>query len=136
MSTATAPATVSLSSRASVTINVAGQIAATIRSQIELGVLMALGARQLSATDGCGSVTGDPGLVFDASILPYRKDGTRGARARTMRVEVSLNGRDYYDVVVHYVNRGERIEHAMIENVPAENLSLVLLHLDRDDDHA
>lgn len=53
-----------------------------------------------------------------------------------MRVEVSLNGRDYYDVVVHYVNRGERIEHAMIENVPAENLSLVLLHLDRDDDHA
>lgn len=134
MSTITAPTTVTVSTEASVTSKVAFEVARILRSQIEGGVLMSLGARTFLATNGKCTVTGDPGLVFDATILPYRKDGTRCTRARTMRVEVTLNGGDLYDLVVTYTQGLERLLHERITDVPVESLNRVLLSLDSDDD--
>ena len=134
MSTITAPATVTVSTEARVTNEVAFEVARIVRSQIEGGVLMSLGARTFLATNGKCTVTGDAGLVFDATILPYRQDGTRSTRPRTMRVEVTLNAADLYDVVVTYTQRLERLMHERISDVPVESLNRVLLSLDSDDD--
>ena len=110
------------------------QVAKTIRRQIEVGVLFSLGARQFAAISTSGGVK--PALAFNATILPYRKDGSRGTGARTMLVEVALNALDLYDITVTYRNRGELVTHESIENVDAFSLSRVLLSLDSDEPRA
>ena len=98
------------------------EIASTIRSQCQSGVLMSLGARNYVATPN--------GLRFHATILPMRKDGTRGTRPRTMEVEIALNGRDYYDIAVVC---GEKV-HAELKDVDVATLNRALLSLDYDGD--
>lgn len=80
------------------------QVAETIRTQIPSGVLMSLGARRLRGVVH----EGNPGLAFDARILPFTKAGDRGAAARTMHIYVTLTAADLYDVVVWYPRRGDR----------------------------
>ncbi|AWY06704.1 hypothetical protein SEA_ZETA1847_70 [Microbacterium phage Zeta1847] len=105
--------------------NTTATIAHTIREQITTGALMALGARELIATES--------GLRFTASILPFTKSGARGTRARAMRVEVTLNGLDYYDVVVSYAGRDySTVEHYAGDNIDAFSLARILLALDYD----
>lgn len=107
-------------------------IAATIRQQIELGVLMSLGARDLAYT----TAGEKPGFTFKATVLPFRKDGTRGTRGRTMRVTITFSPVDDYTVTVGYLNRYEWVEHFRTEGVYADALNRVLLSIDSDDDRA
>lgn len=113
-------------------MNTAADTATIIRQQIEIGVLMSLGARDLAYT----TTDGQPGLTFKATVLPFRKNGTRGTRGRTMRVTVTLTPADDYTITVSYLNRYEWIEHFRAEGVYADALNPVLLSIDSDHDRA
>lgn len=106
--------------------------ATVIRQQIETGVLMSLGAREFAYT----TTDGQPGLTFKATVLPFRKNGTRGTRGRTMRVTVTLTPADDYTVTVGYLNRYEWVEHFRAEGVYVDALNRVLLSIDSDHDRA
>lgn len=103
-------------------------VAQIITKQIGQGVLMSLGARNLRYSDDA--------LIFDASILPITKTGKRGTTARTMRVVVSLNQMDTYDILVSYPQRGDRygLKPAVIHydgrNIYADQLASLMLALD------
>lgn len=100
----------------------------TVHGQIDHKVMWSLGATGLQySAEGLG------GIEFDARILPFKVNGERGSRARVMRVKVLLNGSDLYDVTVGYLNkRFDWVEHAVVRDVYADNLHLVLLALDWD----
>lgn len=105
-------------------------VAQTIRSQIQTPVLWALGAHQLSAT----TEDGKPGLTCSVRVLPFRKDGTRASRPRIMRLFVLLNGLDYYDIKVTYLNKFDVVEHVSFTDVDVFSLNRVLLSIDSMDD--
>lgn len=104
------------------------EVAKTILSQIDRGVLMSLGASSL----GRMTVEGLPCLMFIARILPFNKNGARRSRAVKMAVHIALDPSDTYTVFVHHLTKGERVEHARIEGVYADDLNHVLLALDFD----
>lgn len=107
------------------------QIANIIREQITTGVLMSLGARSFTEMDEWETRRG--GLDFHATILPMRKDGTRGTRARTMRVWVELAWNDTYTVKVFYTGRDwQDVTHFQRDMVYADQLPKLLLALDYD----
>lgn len=102
--------------------------ATVIRGQLEGGVLMSLGAITWDAiADG-----GDPGLAFQARILPFNKDGSRSDRPRLMDVTIRGNDRGSYDIEVVYFNGARRIVHWAGENTSPALLNRVLLALDYD----
>lgn len=115
-------------------------IAHTFQRQITNGVLMSLGAHNfvhgnITATEDSTPL---PSLAFNARILPMTKSGARGSAPRTMRVVVSLNGADLYDVHVSYRQRGDRyglkprVVHHEATDVYADELPRLLLALDYD----
>jgi hypothetical protein len=114
-------------------------IPAVIRSQIELGVLMSLGASDLMS-DRVHAAKDEPSdsLTFKARILTK----PRGA-VRIMRVTVTLDPSDTYSIKVGYFKArrnapgahgwapSEWIEHYSAENVYCDSLNRVLLSLDQ-----
>lgn len=122
------------------TATIARETADIIRQQIETGVFMSLGARDLrhgniAATPESAAL---PSLIFTATILPMTKDGSRGTAARSMTVTIGHNAADYYDVRVTYPQRGDRygikppVVHFKADDVDAASLSRLLLALDYD----
>lgn len=103
-----------------------------VRSRIEPGVLMSLGARNLRDADDA--------LTFDATILPLADNGTRAERARTMTVTVIEHGLNpahgftEFGVYVSYPTRGTRVTHYQSDRIPAGRLNRTLLALDYDGD--
>lgn len=116
------------------------EVAATIKAQITDGVLMSLGARDFKY--GAVAATPEaeklPSLIFDATILPMTKSGARGTAARTMRVVVSHNAMDYYDIRVTYNQRGDRhgfqppVVHYEADDIDGETIQRLMLSLDYD----
>lgn len=104
-----------------------GRIANYFRDVIDLGVLFALGATDLRAVPGPDQMGG---LLFDARILPFVTDGTRGESARVMSVMVSLTTADAIDVDVRHRARGT--EHATAHGIYIDQLNKCLLALDYD----
>lgn len=116
------------------------EVAQVIHRQIGGGVLMSLGAHNLGHGN-LAPVVGafpQPGLVFNARILPFTKSGKRSGSARVMLVVVSLNAMDYYDVLVTYNAPGDRygaqgpVVHYEAADVDFETLPRLLLALDYD----
>lgn len=115
---------------------------ATIRQQIETGVLMSLGGHNFRYGRVCAFPGTDPlpSLVFNARILPMTKSGSRCTAPRTMQVVISLNGRDYYDIRVTYNQSGDRygaqppVVHYEADDVEVSTLSRLLLSLGYDGD--
>lgn len=106
-------------------------VAATIRSQIEAGVLMSLGF----SDPAHGTIEGMPAFIFHARILPFTKSGDRSTRPAVMTVAIGLDyGSDSYTVIVTRTARGEVVEHARVSGVYADQLSPLLLGLDFDGD--
>lgn len=93
-------------------------VAATIRSQIEIGVLMALGASDLTYWEDM--------FEFKARILPKAS----AQRARVMRVQIKLDSNDTYSIEVGYVHKFDWVTHKHFDNVYADNLNQVLIGLD------
>ena len=114
-----------------VTTDQAQEVAATIRSQIDRGVLMSLGAHHFAyGTDQMGQVS------FLARILPFTKLGHRSARVANMVVTITLNGLDYYDITVKHWANYELTIHAEGHDIDAFTLNRWLLALDYDGDTA
>ncbi len=117
------------------------EIASIIKQQITPGVLMSLGAHNLRSgtmhhEKACQPL---PGLVFNARILPFRKDGKRSSQPRIMQVMVLLDPSDTYLIDVSYRPRRydrANVTHFHTEGVYAADLSRILLALDSDDDRA
>lgn len=108
-------------------------VATTIRRQATPLTLMSLGAHKL------GSYTHENGthaLVFLARVLPFKKNGERAETPRNMRVMVTLNVADLYDIRVEYQRRGETITHYQANSIYADSLAGVLLRIDSDFDLA
>ncbi|MBO0596959.1 hypothetical protein I2485_07025 [Nesterenkonia sp. E16_7] len=104
-------------------------VAATIRSQVTPLVLMSLGAHRL------GSYTHENGthaLVFLACVLPFKKNGDRSGAARNMRVMITLNVADTYDIRVEYQRQGKTITHYSANSVYADSLAGMMLRIDSD----
>lgn len=59
--------------------------ARAIRTVVETGVFMSLGARAFR-TDAAGHT-----LIFDATVLPMTKAGRRASAPRTMQVEIGAD---------------------------------------------
>jgi len=106
-------------------------IATTIRQQIGLGSLMSLGMHQPAALTANSE---EVGFTFLARILPFTKSGRRGASPRVMRVCITVNGSDLYDVEVTYIARRQSVTHYEAVNVGAERISTLILALDYDGD--
>lgn len=105
------------------------QVASTIRDQIGLGVLMALGAHGLRYT----THKTRPALAMNVKLLPFNADGTRSRQPRIMHLVVALNGNDYYDIVVTYLNRKrEQVVHETATDVDVSSLRSVLLGFDSE----
>lgn len=104
-------------------------VADTIRRQITPMVLMSLGAHRL------GSYTHENGthaLVFLARVLPFKKDGDRAAAPRNMRVMITLNVADLYDIRVEYQRQGKTVTHYRAGSVYADQLAGDMLRIDTD----
>ena len=69
-----------------------------------------------------------PGLTFLARIHPFTKTGKRAGRARVMRVFVTINHLDLWDVKVEL--DGE--EHYAVTDVYAGDLQKLMVALDYD----
>lgn len=118
------------------------EVASTIRQQITGGVLMSLGARDFR--HGAVAASKDspalPSLIFNATILPMTKNGTRGTAPRTMQVIVSHNAMDYYDIRVTYPQRGDKyglkdpVVHYEATDIDVSTLARLMLSLDYDGD--
>lgn len=105
--------------------------ASIIRQQITPGVLMSLGAHKL----GCYTdERGQDSFVFAARVLPFNPKGERLETPRIMRVMITLNVADLYDVRVQYKRRGQLVTHFEAINVYADNLPVTLLAVDSDGD--
>lgn len=101
-------------------------IATTIKNQIGIGSLMTLGAHALR--EDCNGRA----LTFKALILPFRKDGSRGTRARKMEVSVLLQEDDTYSVAVYDLTNLN--QHYSRDDVYAHELPRLMLALDYDGD--
>ena len=102
------------------TASEAQAVAAVIRRQITVGVLMSLGAHDLAySTDQRGALT------FKARII--RKGQTR---VRIMRVTVTLTDRDTYNIQVGYMQKFDWVSYVDLTDVYADSLARVLLDLD------
>ena len=77
-----------------------------------------------------------PSLIFQARILPFKKNGERAEAPRVMYVVVSLTPNDTYEITVsYYASHSEpRADHFHATDVYAEDLSRTLLALDYDGD--
>ena len=106
------------------------QVAQTIRNQISVGVLMALGAHKLHYT----TVDGDPALAFNVKVLPFNKQGKRLHTPRIMRLTIQLTAWDDYTITVSYDKQGETIVHDRFEVVYFDDLNRVLLSIDSMND--
>ena len=106
-------------------------VAEIIRSQIQLGIFMTLGASDLGHTASTGSRDYEmAGLAFTARILPFNKSGERSAMARKMSVKILLNAGDLYDIEVREIASGKI--HYSTQNVVVFDLNRTLLALDYD----
>lgn len=97
----------------------------TVQSLVETGVFMSLGARNFRTDPEAKS------LIFDATILPFLKDGKRGERGRTMAVQVGLDGVGL-SLSVLYEDRGTIKTHCPKMGVEVDDLNRTLLALDYD----
>ncbi len=97
--------------------------------QIGNGALMSLGAHSFGSVLNDGEVEG---LTFKARILPFRKNGTRAAQPRIMRVIITHNALNYYDARVIYAKGHEVVTHYEMTDVDAERLPRIMLALDFD----
>lgn len=106
------------------TANRRREVATTIKRQIGVGVLMAVGASDFTAHT---NREGQPGLAFVARVIP---DGQ--SRPRRMHVSVTLNAEDYYDILVTYQRHGslEMTTHREWCGIDCDNLGRTLLSLD------
>lgn len=106
-------------------------VPAIIRSQIELGVLMSLGATDLMASTEHKDSPAPDSLTFRARILPSKTSG----RPRVMRVTITLDPSDTYSIKVGYAGTRRQgyawQEHKSWENVYCDSLNRVLLSLDQ-----
>lgn len=109
----------------------AKETANVIRQQITLGVLMSLGAHKLGSYIDAHE---QHALVFMARVLPFNINGDRSERPRNMRVIITLNGSDTYDIAVDYRRAGKIVRHFNATGIYADQLSGVLLTVDSDDD--
>lgn len=112
-------------------MSTATQTADIIRQQITPGVLMSLGAHNL------GHYTDDQeqhSLAFMARVLPFNVNGTRLRTPRIMRVIVTLNGADTYDIAVDYRRGKQIVSHFAANGIYNDQLPHVLLAVDSDDD--
>lgn len=100
-------------------------IAQEIRQQITPGVLMSLGAHNFRSLGN-----ENPGLVFNARILPFNENGTRIYPAALMEVCIRLNICDYYDITVTYERNGTQVTHFHADDVDCFDLPLLMLALD------
>lgn len=118
------------------------KIAATIREQATFGSLSSLGARDfrhgnIASVKGAEAL---PSLMFNATILPFTKNGKRAGAARNMHVVISLTPADDYNILVTYRPRGDRygfkpsVVHFEADTVYGEDLARFLLALDYDGD--
>lgn len=106
-------------------------IAQTITQQIGNGVLMSLGAHKLghyTTAEGLHS------LVFVARVLPFNPAGKRLTSPRIMRVMVTLNAADTYDIAVDYRRGQQTVRHFHETGIYADQLPHVLLGVDSDSD--
>lgn len=104
----------------------------TVKSLVETGVFMSLGARNFR-TDPEAST-----LIFDATVLPFRKDGTRSERPRKMQVQVGVSeSRDGgLSVAVGYADKDVPKVHCAVDYVAITDLNKTLLAIDYDGDEA
>lgn len=112
-------------------MNTATATVTIIRDQITPGVLMSLGAHKL------GYYTDEQereALVFVARVLPFTLNGRRSERPRLMRVMVTLNGEDTYDIEVDYRRGHKTVRHFDAQGIYADQLPLVMLSIDSDND--
>jgi hypothetical protein len=116
----------------------AHEVAAEISRLIQTGVKMSLGFHSAAVSSnepGTGLFL--PGYTFLAKIIAFRKDGTRGSSARIMRVTVTLNSNDLYNIDVRYAARrsvvGDTV-HFQLDDIYASMLNKFLLALDYDGD--
>mgnify|MGYP007022640012 FL=1 len=100
------------------------QVANDFRQAIQIGVLMALGAHNLRASQG---TTGYGALTFDAIILPFNEDGTRADLAEVMTVDVAHTWDDLIDVTVI---RPDGSEHYKGESLYIDQINKTLFALD------
>lgn len=101
-----------------------------IRSIVEIGVFMSLGARNFR-------VNSFDDLIFDATILAFNKNGKRGERGRTMTVSVSAGEVDdgTLHVLAIYPERGTgRLLTHFDGETTINGLNRTLLALDYDGD--
>ena len=101
-----------------------------VKSVVETGVFMSLGARDFR-------VNSFDDLIFDATILPFNKNGKRGERGRTMTVSVSAGKDDdgTLCVLVIYPERGTgRLLTHFEGETTIDGLNRTLLALDYDGD--
>lgn len=106
-------------------------VADTIGSQVTPMVLMSLGAHKL------GTYTQENGthaLVFLARVLPFKKNGERSEAPRNMRVMITLNVADAYDIRVEYQRQGKTITHYSANSIYADQIAGVMLRIDSDFD--
>lgn len=105
-------------------------VAQTIRKQIEIGVLMTLGASELRH----GYVNGLPSLLFTVRVFPFNHAGKRIRKARKMELAVQLTSWDDYTISVTYPNKGLVVMHELIEHVYVDSLNRTLFAIDSDKD--
>lgn len=103
------------------------QVAHQFRAAATVGGLMTLGARDLAVIPGRYQ---RGGLLFTASILPFRKDGTRGTAPRNMAVMISTTPLDEIEIEVRQF-ANEKV-HARLDGVYIDELRRALLALDYD----
>lgn len=109
--------------------NYSHEVARIIRRQIQIGVLMALGASNLRH----GYVGTNPALFMDVRVLAYKADGDRSGTVRRMTLTVELTAGDDYTVTVSYLRNGRtpaEVIHEQYTRVYVDELNAVLLGID------
>lgn len=113
----------------------------SLRAQVSVGAFMSLGAHNFGAyyaaavgSDATGYSFYDPTMSFDARIIRMAKTGGRGEQVRNMRVDITLNALDYYDVLVTYPVGGKTVVHYEGHDIDASSIGRILLALDYDGD--
>jgi len=111
------------------TMTPAQEIGSEILNQIQWGVKASLGMHDVFYS----SKGNDHGIACQIKILPFLKSGRRGRAPRNVRMDITLNGLDYYDISIGYIEKNLTwTEHFSIENVGVESLNSLLLSIDWD----
>lgn len=105
-------------------LEVSTAVALEILNQIPWGVKASLGY-----ANPCAFVNG---VLFEARILPFLSSGKRGSKPRVMRVMITHNAADYYDVKVTYIAKQAVRVHYAAQDIDASTLPNLLLALDYD----